>query len=75
VVDEVRLAFGGVAHAPWRARVAEDRLRGAPVEEAAFTAAVEAELAQAEPLRDNAYKLPMLQRVATQTLLELAGGS
>ncbi|HEY2317699.1 MAG TPA: xanthine dehydrogenase family protein subunit M [Solirubrobacteraceae bacterium] len=75
VVDEVRLAFGGVAHAPWRARVTEDRLRGAPAEEAAFTAAVEAELARAEPLRDNAYKLPMLQRVATQTLLDLAGGS
>src|SRR5690606_28170536 len=30
VVQDVRLALGGVAHAPWRARRAERALRGAP---------------------------------------------
>lgn len=70
-IADVRLAFGSVAAAPWRARLAEDRLRGAPADAQTIRAAIEAELAQAEPLRDNAYKLPMLVGVATRTLLEL----
>lgn len=72
-VADVRLAFGGVAHKPWRAAVAEDALRGGPADEASFAAALDAELAAAEPLIDNAYKVPMLRRVAVATLIELAG--
>jgi xanthine dehydrogenase YagS FAD-binding subunit len=72
VISDVRLAFGGVAHRPWRAAAAEDALRGGPATEAAFAEAVAAELAPAEPLEHNAYKLPMLQRVAVRTLAELA---
>ena len=44
-VRDVRLAFGGVAHKPWRARAAEDALRGAPADAGAFAGAAEAELA------------------------------
>jgi xanthine dehydrogenase YagS FAD-binding subunit len=72
-IEEVRLAFGGVAHTPWRARAAEAQLRGAPVSEDVLLAAIDAELAQAEPLPDNAFKLPILRRVAVQTLLGLGG--
>lgn len=71
-VRRVRLAFGGVAHKPWRARVAEQRLLGGPAGEQQFAAAVDAELAPAEPLRDNAFKLPMLRHVAVRTLAGLA---
>jgi xanthine dehydrogenase YagS FAD-binding subunit len=74
-IADARLAFGGVAHTPWRARVAEDHLRGASPDRTTIAAAVKAELAQAQPLRDNAYKLPILQQVATSTLVQLAGGS
>ena len=35
-VEDVRIALGGVAHKPWRARVAEDELRGAPADAATF---------------------------------------
>ena len=70
-VRHVRIAFGGLAHKPWRAYAAEDALRGEPAEEAAFAAAADAELAEAEPLRDNAYKVPLAKATLVQTLLEL----
>ena len=72
VVLDARIALGGVAHGPWRARKAEDVLRGAPAVEESFRAAAEAELADAVPLRDNAYKVPLAVNVMTRTLLDLA---
>jgi xanthine dehydrogenase YagS FAD-binding subunit len=74
VVLDARIALGGVAHRPWRARKAEDLLRGAPAVEESFRAAAEAELADAVPLRDNAYKVPLAVKVITRTLLDLPEG-
>ena len=70
-VRDVRIAFGGLAHKPWRAYGAEDALRGEPANEAAFEVAADAELAQAQPLRDNAYKIPLAKTTLVETLLEL----
>src|SRR5205085_10201026 len=56
-VRDARIAFGGVAHVPWRATKAESILRGAPVTEESFRQAADAELANAQPLRDNAFKV------------------
>lgn len=72
---DVRLAFGAVAPRPWRARTAERALRGAPAEPARFAAAAEAELEGSEPLRDNAYKIPLLRNLVTSVLTELVGGA
>ncbi|MFF4218621.1 FAD binding domain-containing protein [Streptomyces nondiastaticus] len=72
VVADVRLAFGGLAHKPWRARVAEEALRGAPATEESFVRAAEAELAAAEPLRDNAFKVPLARNLAVRVLRDLA---
>jgi xanthine dehydrogenase YagS FAD-binding subunit len=71
-VKAVRLALGGVAHRPWRATAAEDALTGGPATEAAFRAAAEAELAPAQGLRDNAFKIELARRVITDTLVKLA---
>ena len=38
-IADVRIAFGGVAHKPWRASKAEAALRGGPATDAAFRAA------------------------------------
>jgi xanthine dehydrogenase YagS FAD-binding subunit len=70
-VRDVRIAFGGLAHKPWRAYAAEEALRGQPAGEAAFAVAADAELAQARPLRDNAYKIPLAKATLVQTLVEL----
>ena len=71
VVRDVRLAFGAVAPMPWRARVAEGELRGGRLDETTVRAAVRAELAQARPRRDNAYKLELVTSIAVRTLLDL----
>jgi xanthine dehydrogenase YagS FAD-binding subunit len=72
-VRDVRIAFGGLAHKPWRARAAEDVLRGGAANEATFTEAADAELAAARPLRDNAFKVVLARNVLVRTLCELAG--
>ncbi|MDL4819831.1 FAD binding domain-containing protein [Actinomadura opuntiae] len=70
-VREARIALGGVAHKPWRARRAEEALRGAPANGEEFKRAAEAELDPAEPLRDNAYKVPLARNLIVRTLTEL----
>jgi xanthine dehydrogenase YagS FAD-binding subunit len=75
-VRDVRLVFGGVAHKPWRARRAEDVLRGAPATEATYRAAAQAELAHARPLDGvdggNGFKIPLLARTTVAVLRELS---
>ena len=70
-VRDCRIALGAVAHGPWRAWRAEESLRGAPATESSFAAAADAELAQAEPLRDNAFKVPLARNLLVATLAEL----
>jgi xanthine dehydrogenase YagS FAD-binding subunit len=71
VVRDVRLALGGVAHKPWRAWKAEAALRGATATEEAFRRAAEAELADAQPLPGNAFKVPLARNLIVRTLLDL----
>ena len=72
-VNDVRLALGGVAHKPWRATKAEALLRGGPATREAFSAAAEAEIADAKPLNDNGFKIELAVRTITAVLAELAG--
>jgi xanthine dehydrogenase YagS FAD-binding subunit len=71
-VVDVRIAFGGLAHKPWRATAAEEALRGAVAGPEAFAAAADAELAAARPLRDNGYKVGIARTALVQTLVELS---
>jgi xanthine dehydrogenase YagS FAD-binding subunit len=72
-IKDVRLALGGVAHKPWRAWKAEESLRGQAASNAAFTAAAEAELADARPLQHNGFKIVLARRMIAAVLGELAG--
>lgn len=72
-VRDVRLAFGSVAHKPWRAFKAEAALRGRPANADTYRDAANAELADAEPLADNAFKVELLRRTVVAVLGELAG--
>jgi xanthine dehydrogenase YagS FAD-binding subunit len=74
IVRDCRIALGAVAHAPWRATLAEEALRDAPATEEAFAAAADAELAEARPLRENAYKVPLARNALVRTLAGLAAG-
>jgi xanthine dehydrogenase YagS FAD-binding subunit len=70
-VKNLRLALGGVAHKPWRAFVAEESLRGQPATEASFRAAAERELAPANGLKHNAFKIELAKRSIVATLVSL----
>lgn len=71
IVRGVSIALGGVAHKPWRARTAEHALLGAAADEASFRRAIALELDAAEPLRDNAFKVPLVTNLVARTLVEL----
>ncbi|WP_031055652.1 FAD binding domain-containing protein [Streptomyces ochraceiscleroticus] len=71
-VRDVRLAFGAVASRPWRALTAERLLTGGPATAEAFAAAADAELAAAEALPDNGYKVTLMRNLVTAVLTELA---
>ncbi|UQA90851.1 FAD binding domain-containing protein [Streptomyces halobius] len=71
-VREVRLAFGAVASRPWRARGAERVLTGGPASAEAFAAAADAELAGAEALPGNGYKVTLIRNLVVAVLTELA---
>ncbi|MCG5431177.1 xanthine dehydrogenase family protein subunit M [Mycobacterium sp. MYCO198283] len=73
-IASARVALGGIAHAPWRATRAEGVLVGAPATEDTFAAAADAELAAAEPLPGNEFKVELTRRTLVATLRELAGG-
>ncbi|MDQ0938562.1 CO/xanthine dehydrogenase FAD-binding subunit [Streptomyces sp. V1I1] len=72
VVRHVGLAFGGLAHVPWRARRAEAHLLGVSPTTDNISRAVDAELAPAQPLRDNAFKVGLARNLATEALSQLA---
>jgi xanthine dehydrogenase YagS FAD-binding subunit len=69
-----RLALGGVAPKPWRARRAEAALRGRPATEDAFLEAADAELAEARPLAGNAFKVELARRTLVAVLGQLTEG-
>jgi xanthine dehydrogenase YagS FAD-binding subunit len=74
-IVEARLALGGVAAKPWRARTAEQLLIGARASTALFVRAAEAALADAKPSGDNAFKLILARRVVARALARAAAGT
>ncbi|MFG2139706.1 FAD binding domain-containing protein [Streptomyces sp. NPDC048650] len=66
------LAYGGLAHRPWRARAAEAVLQGASATEDTFARAAEAELAAASPLRENGFKVTLARNLTVGVLADLA---
>ncbi len=74
-IAEARLALGGVAHKPWRAREAEQILAGGRADAALFQRAAEVALAQAKPSGDNAFKIELAQRIIVRALTLAAAGT
>jgi xanthine dehydrogenase YagS FAD-binding subunit len=73
-VGEARLALGGVAAKPWRARAAEAALAGVRPNPEGFRRAAETALAAARPSGDNAFKIELARRIVVRALaLAVAG--
>jgi xanthine dehydrogenase YagS FAD-binding subunit len=74
-IAEARLALGGVALKPWRAREAERLLAGRAPDEPAFRAAADAALAEARPSGDNAFKIELARRLVVRAFQRAASGT
>jgi xanthine dehydrogenase YagS FAD-binding subunit len=74
-IKEARLALGGVAAKPWRAREAEMILAGAPAGPAVYRRAAAAALADAKPSGDNVFKIELAQRIIVRALSLAASGT
>jgi xanthine dehydrogenase YagS FAD-binding subunit len=70
VVSESRIALGGVATVPWRAKSAEVSLQGRALNEIAASEAAEAAFLEAKTYPLNAYKLALGKAVLIRALLE-----
>jgi len=73
MIEDIRLAFGGIAPRPWRALQAEAVLRGGAATPEAVAAAMDIELADARPAASNAFKVELLKRTTAAVLIELTG--
>ena len=71
-VRDVRIALGGVATVPWRAREAEEVLRGRRLTGEALDAAAERAFAQARPRGENAFKVALGKQTLIRALRETA---
>jgi xanthine dehydrogenase YagS FAD-binding subunit len=67
-VEECRIALGGVATRPWRARAAEEVLTGGSLTDESARAAGEAALTGARPGNHNAFKIELATRVVADAL-------
>ncbi len=67
------VVLGAAAPVPWRARQAEAALAGQMIDATVARAAGQAAIAGAEPLRHNAYKLPILATLVHRAVLQAAG--
>jgi xanthine dehydrogenase YagS FAD-binding subunit len=74
-IAEARLALGGVALKPWRAREAEQMLAGARAEASVFRRAAEAALESAKPSGDNGFKIELARRILARALMLAAAGT
>ena len=71
-VNTARIALGGVATRPWRARPAESLLSGHKLDEAMAKQAADIAFAGAEPQGGNAYKIELGKRTLVRALLQAA---
>jgi xanthine dehydrogenase YagS FAD-binding subunit len=71
IVSEARIALGGVATVPWRAREAEARLAGKRLDENSAMDAAEAAFADAHPREHNAFKVELGKATLVRALLQV----
>jgi xanthine dehydrogenase YagS FAD-binding subunit len=69
-IRSARLAFGGLAHKPWRVSGAEQKLAGAPANGDTFNAAASAVLDGARGYGSNDFKIPLTRRTLGAVLAE-----
>jgi xanthine dehydrogenase YagS FAD-binding subunit len=73
-IVQARLALGGVGTVPWRAREAEEILRGAPAVDRTFRDAAQVALRDPFTVSGTAFKVELAQRTIVRILHTVSGG-
>ncbi len=73
VCEDVRIVLSGVAPIPWRSPEAEAVLKGKAITPELAEQAGKAAVAKAQPLSQNAYKVPLTQAIVKRAVLRVAG--
>jgi len=73
-ISSARVAFGGVAHKPWRSREAEAALEGRPATMATYRAAADAAMQGAVGRGHNDFKIELAKRTLCRTLANAVQG-
>jgi xanthine dehydrogenase YagS FAD-binding subunit len=74
-IRDARVALGGVTTKPWRSREAEAELVGKTATRETYRRAAKAAVRDAQPRKDNAFKVELVQRVLVRALEEVGGAS
>jgi xanthine dehydrogenase YagS FAD-binding subunit len=69
-IRSARLAFGGLAHKPWRIQQAEEKLANTPANTTSFDTAANAVLEGARGFGGNDFKIPLTRRTLHSVLAE-----
>jgi xanthine dehydrogenase YagS FAD-binding subunit len=72
-IRSARLAFGGLAHKPWRVPQAEEGLANSSAQAETFNAAATEVLDGARGYGGNDYKIPLARRTLVATLADITG--
>lgn len=66
---DARIVLGGVASTPWRAKEAEETVKGKNLDETTAEEAAKAAVKHASPLSQNAYKIQIVKTLVKNALL------
>jgi xanthine dehydrogenase YagS FAD-binding subunit len=72
-IRSARLAFGGLAHKPWRVPQAEEKLAGTSANANTFNSVADAVLEGARGYGSNDFKIPLTRRTLRAVLAEATG--
>ena len=75
VIERIRLAVNGVAARPLRLQAAEDAARGRPANEATAVVAANLVIEDAQPLRFNGYKVPLMRNLVKRAIRGVEAGT
>ncbi len=73
-VEKARVVLSGAAPVPWRTKEVEEAITGRQLDAETVSLAAQAAVRKAEPLKQNAYKIPLFRAIVEEELIKIAKG-
>ena len=71
-IARARVVFGGAAPVPWRSKEVEEAITGRRLDDETVTRAAVAAVKNAQPLKQNGYKIPLFRGMIEEELTAMA---